>query len=612
MTKKINNNDNDAEPAIFITGKEMLKPLRSLGLSEISGLCELTDNAIDARATEVNIWVESLYKDKDGTHHLGIVCMDNGEGFKDQNVTISSPTGEKRTCTLLTHAITYGGRAEKEETLQRIGKFGFGLPSTILHLCSEDSEGAVVITKNELESSYRYCKVDFMRMSRTGNYSLTQERGDIGELGHIPGPIDRPMQIGKSGTIIWLKDCKSEFNSKNEFVREAIKEFGMTYRRYLQSGINIRINGIEVEFNDPLCQNKLSKERLAGLPGPVFVDEFSVIFDGGKPGEDDGDIHWKKEIINDETGEFAKINVKMVRLNATEVAKANSRSHEDYGKDSEQRVGRKFNMANQGFYLVRNQRQIRGGENLGLYTTQDRLNYFRSEITFPDCLDEFFGIEADKSRLRMNRSLSQRLKEKIKPILARMRKDHNNEVANKRSQEGETEPEAEKIIASAKPMPKITASDKYTITSEKKRAEDFKKKKEEIEADDTLSSLSKSRQLKRIQEIESNRRQAYIYTDVIRSSVLYEVRPRSKGIDIVVNSMTEFFEHVYSPSKDNPDHKKLLDIMLAMLGWAESTMVEDEEDDNYLFWKQARASMGASMGSIVEQLRRTYNPSEDM
>jgi hypothetical protein len=39
---------------------------------------------------------------------------------------------------------------------------------------------------------------------------------------------------------------------------------------------------------------------------------------------------------------------------------------------------------------------------------------------------------------------------------------------------------------------------------------------------------------------------------------------------------------------------------------------ENEEDENHLFWKQARASMGASMGTIVEQFRKSYNPSEDL
>ena len=601
-------NDDEAEPAPFITGSDMLTPLRALGLNEKTGLSELCDNAIDANATEIDIWVEDLHKDVEGYRHRQIVCMDNGCGFKDENVIVRG-----HTYTLLSHAVTYGGRAELDSALQRIGKFGFGLPSTIIHLSEFPGPGAEVLTKMQPEKLYRSCEVNLSKMEETGEWSLVQKRKTMGQIGRIPGPIDRPMEIIDSGTIIWLKDVKSDYNSLNEFVMSLVKYFGMIYRKYLESGLIIRINGNKVDFNDPLCENKMSKERISGLPGPVFIDEFSIIFDGNKVKTDidDGNIHWKREIIDTETNSFAKINVRMVRLNSRDVKSANSKSLATKKKTAEDISGRRFNMENQGFYLVRNQRQIRGGENFGLYHTQDRLNYFRAEISFPTCLDDFFGIVADKSQLRINRNLSSQVKNKITPILSRMRKDHNREVASEQTKIDINDPQIENVLSETKAMPNLVASKDFITGSVKKRNEIIKIKLNQVEEED-ISKEIKEAKIARLNRIKNQESTISIFEDVIRSTALYEVRPRSRGIDVIVNTMTKFYEDVYAPSSAQIDHRNLLDFMITCMSWAECTMVKDEDDEYFQFWTAARESMGASAGRIVDEFRKSYNPSEDL
>ena len=68
-----------------------------------------------------------------------------------------------------------------------------------------------------------------------------------------------------------------------------------------------------------------------------------------------------------------------------------------------------FNMANQGFSVVRNGREIRHGQSLGCFTKRADFNYFRGEIVFPACLDELFNVQIIKGRY----SLDVRLKDAI-------------------------------------------------------------------------------------------------------------------------------------------------------------------------------------------------------
>jgi len=612
MTNENNENEKErrdaqAEPAPFITGGDVLKGLSNLGLNEISGPKELVDNSIDAQSGEIDIWVEDLGKDDEGTHHRMLICKDDGRGFKDENVE-----RDGRAFTLLTHAVTYGGRVELDGALQRIGKFGWGLPSTIVHLTKQ----AEVITKTESENRYRSCEVDLKRMGDDGDFRLTQNRKEWREIGPIPGPIDRPLKIERSGTIVWLKDILSEYSTKEMYVRELIKEFGMTYRKYLESGLKIRVNGNPVEFNDPLCEHPQSRERQAGIPEPTFTDEFSIIFDGVRSKDDsseDGHIHWKHRKIDPETSNPAIVDVRLTRMNAVEVRRINKERREEEKRTPEEECGRRFNMENQGFYLVRNERQIRGGEDFGLYTTQDRLNYFRGEIKFPTCLDSYFGIEADKTRLTMNPTLRTRLKDKLAPVLTRMRAEHDNEVDGNRSEEAEEEPEIESIVSDAKALPRGGASQSLIDEATKARSQELESRKQEISDNSEIPDWLKAQKISRVARMQREERKLYMDYKPIPSPALHEIRVRSRGIDVVVNTMTKWYEHVYAPSLKKPDERKLLDMMLWGIGWAEYTMVEDVDDENAAFWSAARESMGASMGRLVDQFRKTYKPevSED-
>lgn len=71
-----------------------------------------------------------------------------------------------------------------------------------------------------------------------------------------------------------------------------------------------------------------------------------------------------------------------------------------------------INMANQGFYLLRNNREISSGEDLGIFTKHNDLNRLRMEVFFSGNIDNEMGINFTKRHVRP----TQRIVDKISAI----------------------------------------------------------------------------------------------------------------------------------------------------------------------------------------------------
>jgi len=78
-----------------------------------------------------------------------------------------------------------------------------------------------------------------------------------------------------------------------------------------------------------------------------------------------------------------------------------------------------INQENQGFYLVRHNRQIGRALTLDLFSRHPSLNYFRAEISFSPALDELFGVQTNKSRFTLKGKLKDKLELKFKGVLLR-------------------------------------------------------------------------------------------------------------------------------------------------------------------------------------------------
>lgn len=251
----------------------------------------------------------------------------------------------------LTEAIKLGSNTQKDGSA--LGKFGMGLVTAGLSLGRKIS----VVTKDSRGLVYkRVLDLDTINDDWTipEVVQLTQEEMGYRDLWDI---------LDTSGTVVTIEKLD---NTKQNIVSETDKWFRRMFRFFLATK-EIYINGTKLSPVDPMER----KEKETN----VYVDT-DVQIDG-----------------------------QSVHVFAVEVRNG-------LGKESkyEDRPGcLPFSEDLQGFYYVRNQREIEGAKTLiskysknrdtKLYKKHPETNAFRCEVSFPSSLDAEFGVSFDKQHV---------------------------------------------------------------------------------------------------------------------------------------------------------------------------------------------------------------------
>ena len=83
----------------------------------------------------------------------------------------------------------------------------------------------------------------------------------------------------------------------------------------------------------------------------------------------------------------------------------------------------KFNIPNQGFYLLRNNREISRAQTLGIFSKHNSLNLFRAEFSYPGSLDDVLssGFTKQKISVEGNQSFFDKLHQFCQPYLKQIR-----------------------------------------------------------------------------------------------------------------------------------------------------------------------------------------------
>jgi len=85
----------------------------------------------------------------------------------------------------------------------------------------------------------------------------------------------------------------------------------------------------------------------------------------------------------------------------------------------------KFNIPNQGFYLLRNNREISRAQTLGVFSKHNSLNLFRGEFSYPGSLDDILNSGFTKQNISVegNQSFFDKLNQFCQPYLKQIRKN---------------------------------------------------------------------------------------------------------------------------------------------------------------------------------------------
>lgn len=380
----------------LIKTETLYESLRFAEYDITSGIGEIIDNSIEAKASRININITTEKidgnKGKKKTIEVinEIVIIDNGIGMNDDILGKSLVLGES--C------------RNKINGNRGIGRFGVGLTLGGISLARR----VEVYSRNDIKSEFKYTYIDLDEIG-------------AGDLKYIPKPIVKNPdekyvnELNETtGTIIKLMHCdRLRYDTAKDATINATDKIaglttfiGRTYRKFISAGLEIFMNGEKIFLHDPLY-----------LDGPTRFDtKESMDLKAEFRGEETIELE-----IPNSNGKKAEVKIRMSLL-----PKEWRKEQGDGGKDFA--VKRKI-PENEGISILRADREVLYGKVeyiIGLrgttrYLALDR--FWGCEISFPPELDDYFHIRYIKRGAEPIPSLRDKIKSIIAPVVDNMRKE---------------------------------------------------------------------------------------------------------------------------------------------------------------------------------------------
>lgn len=330
----------------LIDAPNFIRAIRESGyVSLATALAELIDNSLEAEASVIEITL-----DRDSAKALPTITIeDNGIGMTAE---------ELATCLL------FGG-SSRFDSRHSFGRFGMGLPAASLSQARR-----VDVTAWRANAPALTVSLDVDAVARSERDSLTRSLGSRGD--------------SLSGCrVVWRECDRIEYRRLAWLERSLHRDLGRMFRRFLVSGVTIRINGEPIEPIDPL----LRATKLNGATGRLAF----------KP------IRYE---ISTASGATSFVTVTFASLPVT-------RWH-----DLDNTTKRKIGIVGQGgVSILRAGREIANGWYLmGGKRKENYDDWWRCEVEFDPDLDEHFGITVNKQGLRPTAALREALEPELESI----------------------------------------------------------------------------------------------------------------------------------------------------------------------------------------------------
>lgn len=334
---------------------KLISSLRNTGYDSYAAVEDIVDNSIDAQARIISINVE--HKNKD----LRIIIADNGIGMNEE---------------ILDEALKLGSITDKDE-ISDLGKYGMGLCtasisfSKRLEVLTKTQDGELLYSSQDLDEVV--ARNEFIKSLRPADQNQKLFFEDLVKENH--------------GTIVILSkiDRLSDGNI-TQFASKLSIDMGRIYRKFIESGIEFRVNDKKLSKIDPLMidekETKVYSEDIYELP-----------------------------ILNS-NGKKEKIGIKIVVLP---------------DMSDQLMKEKKINVRSQGFYVLRNNREIASGQSLDVFQKHNDFNRVRIELTFSASLDNEMGVRFSKDGIAPNQAVTDFLKQEVGGQIASLRKILNKE-----------------------------------------------------------------------------------------------------------------------------------------------------------------------------------------
>jgi hypothetical protein len=264
----------------------------------------------------------------------------------------------------LDQALRLGSLTDRDVATD-LGKFGMGLVTASLSL----SRRTQVVTRQGDE--YWTSTVDVDEVVRSNSFSKhlavsdEEEKALYAEL----------LCESASGTVVVLSKTDGLTNRNvTQFANILRKHLGEVHRFFLMSGKTMSVNAQAVTPLDPLMLDHPLTELFSDELYPVEIEE---------------DAHKSPENI--------RVRIALI----PEDAAAGD-------------LGLAKGLQHQGFYILRNNRQIYRAATLGYFTKHNDFNRMRGEVFFSGKFDKYIGIEFTKRQVTFDQAIQDKLGEHLR------------------------------------------------------------------------------------------------------------------------------------------------------------------------------------------------------
>jgi hypothetical protein len=514
---------------------KLVDSLRHLDYENTTALADIIDNSIDANATKV--WVDIVpKKDKEqGESEVGkIIISDNGYGMPHE---------------VLDEALKLGSNIERNATCD-LGLYGMGLVTasislgTRLEVITKTQKGECLRSVQDLNLVYEHN--DFVKLldkadktSRDFFYKQMVERQQKYLTKEEKKNPKRALR--DSGTVVivdMIDNCA--WKRAKALAENLNSHFGQIYRKFIQANkISIYVEGKAVDAKDPINDYE---------PNILYNDTVKL---------EDGDI-----------------DITIAAL-------------KDYGRSINREKG--INIPNQGFYVVRNNREILAGQSFGLFTKHNDYNTLRIEFSYPGTLDRILSSNFSKNKITLNQSIKNKVEKVCTPFINQVRK-RALERRESRKEKKEDFSDVEKFITQKSHLLKIPPAE--IEERGPKTQKSTEKIKKNIEKHGPRLNIKKRKRIN-LEDLKVK----FNYRRFGEKGPLYEAdREREKTV-IYWNEDHPFYREFIEKNHEKPDIFNPICFLIYCLASAE--LGSKPESDSYEIVESIRYDVGRNLAVLL-------------
>lgn len=216
--------------------------------STCAAISELVDNAIQAKATIVRVFIDPHLSLKQT--EIGIAVMDNGTGM--DRSTLST-------------AMQFAGSSRFNDR-SGLGRFGMGLPNSSV---SQSRRVDVFTWQKRDNVLHSYLDVDEISIGKLKTVPIPKPAV-------LPGWAEKYVRKTTGTLVVWSRCDRLDHRRATTIVDKLLRPLAQKFRYYLWAGNKIYVNNNSLEPFDPLYVRTGSDAKVAREFGDILPFEFRV------------------------------------------------------------------------------------------------------------------------------------------------------------------------------------------------------------------------------------------------------------------------------------------------------------------------------------------------